>query len=124
MLPGSPLEVDIYPAVIASPPISSGSHRSHSPGSNNNKKITSRMNSSPLPPIPSTPMTTKRMIRCVMISFCFILTCWYFPRYLADIDDKIVQKVPPYQITSAGDVILNMELNHELVNPPTIPCKY
>ena len=29
----------------------------------------------------------------------------------------------PYQITSAGDVILDLELNHALV-PDTITCKY
>ena len=48
---------------------------------------------------------------------------WYFPRYLASLDDTIEKRPPPYQQTAAGDVILDPLLNQPFVYPPTVGCK-
>ena len=37
-------------------------------------------------------------------------------------DAMMATKAPPYQVTAAGDVILDFALNFPLIDPPTIPC--
>ena len=49
---------------------------------------------------------------------------WWIPRVLIAHETGIAHKVPPYQVTAAGDVILDFALNFPLVDPPTIPCAY
>lgn len=48
-------------------------------------------------------------------------TGWYFPRYLVSHENGMIHKVPPFQTTAAGDVILDFMLNEPLVEPPTVP---
>jgi hypothetical protein len=65
----------------------------------------------------------SRIIRSSAFSCFFALIAWHYPRYLIKTESYIASKVPPYQQTQAGDVILDFNLNQPLVDPPTIPCK-
>jgi len=59
-----------------------------------------------------------------MLSLALFVAGWYGPRtiqYYSDFGKSIVQRPAPYQVTAAGDVILDGEFNHPLVEPPTIP---
>lgn len=51
------------------------------------------------------------LIGTYLPNFCF--------RYLLE---AIVHKSPPFQLTSAGDVILDMQINEALVDPATVSC--
>jgi membrane-associated phospholipid phosphatase len=51
----------------------------------------------------------------------FVLLSWHVPRYLTAIESTIAMKLPPFQVLNDGQVLLNQELNHPLVDPATIP---
>lgn len=65
----------------------------------------------------------SRIARPSAVSCIFALIAWHYPRSLVQKESSIASKVPPYQQTQAGDVILDFELNQPLVDPSTIPCK-
>jgi hypothetical protein len=65
----------------------------------------------------------SRIIRSSAFSCFFATIAWHYPRYLVNNESNIASKVPPYQQTQAGDVILDFNLNQPLVDPPTIPSK-
>ena len=66
----------------------------------------------------------RRLVQSNVAALALCLAGWYYPRYLNVTETTIATKVPPYQQTAAGDIILDFALNEPLVDPPTIPCKY
>jgi hypothetical protein len=78
----------------------------------------------------SNPIPTKEseilvpMLRSTILWVCFGLVAWHYPRYLLQSDQQIVTKTPPYQLTAAGDVIMDFTLNEKVSDPPIIPCKH
>lgn len=67
---------------------------------------------------PSPSSLIRQTIAVLLLS----VVGWYGPRAMIAIETSIAQRPAPYQVTAAGDVILDMELNQPLVDPPTIPC--
>eukprot|EP00934_Nitzschia_sp_Nitz4_P005738 Nitzschia sp. Nitz4//scaffold11_size288233//111000//111975//NITZ4_000764-RA/size288233-augustus-gene-0.131-mRNA-1//-1//CDS//3329534044//5728//frame0 len=63
----------------------------------------------------------KRVLKSFVFSCAFALFGWYYPRYLIANETTIATKVPPYQVTAAGDVILDFTLNDKAADPPMIP---
>lgn len=60
----------------------------------------------------------------VALSFLFLMTASSIVPFFASAEDEAWRsKNIPYQKTAAGDVILDFELNHPLVDPPTVTCK-
>jgi hypothetical protein len=49
---------------------------------------------------------------------------WRVPKAIMDRDDRLLSRPPPYQVTAAGDVVLDFALDEPLVDPPTISCTY
>jgi hypothetical protein len=49
---------------------------------------------------------------------------WRLPKAVMDRDESLLSRPPPYQVTAAGDVLLDFTLNQPLVDPPTISCTY
>lgn len=68
-------------------------------------------------------VTLPSRIRSMGLSLCFGLICWHYPRYLILSNQTIVLKTPPYQKTSAGDIIVDFTLNEKVSDPPIISCK-
>lgn len=64
------------------------------------------------------------MIRATFVWLCFGLIAWHYPRYLLLTENDIIEKPPPYQLTAAGDVILDFTLNEKVSDQPIIPCTY
>ena len=50
-----------------------------------------------------------------------MLVSWHIPRYLTVYESTLATKIPPFQTLQDGQVILNPELSHPLVEPATIP---
>lgn len=68
--------------------------------------------------------STPRLIHQTVLSICFALFGWYFPRYVIFKNAEHIGQGPiPYQKTSSGDVILDFQYNQPLIDPPTIPCE-
>jgi membrane-associated phospholipid phosphatase len=51
----------------------------------------------------------------------FVLISWHGTRYLTRAETDISKKLPPFQLLADGQIILNQELDHPVVDPPTIP---
>ncbi|GKY97849.1 hypothetical protein MPSEU_000742800 [Mayamaea pseudoterrestris] len=51
----------------------------------------------------------------------FMLASWHVPRYMTAIETTMATKLPPYQLLDDGQVLLNQELSHPLIEPATIP---
>lgn len=66
------------------------------------------------------PLPVSEAAAAVLI----FVTGRFFPRYLIAHETVLGTKVPPSQVTAAGDVLLDFSLNHPLIEPPTIPCTY
>jgi hypothetical protein len=62
----------------------------------------------------------QKLVISTILWIGFGIFGWYFPRYLIYNETKIVTKKPPYQVTAAGDVILDFELNQPWVHPATV----
>jgi hypothetical protein len=60
----------------------------------------------------------------VAISLVVFWVGWRVPKSIMDRDDSLVHRPAPYQVTAAGDVLLDFALNEPLVDPPTISCTY
>ena len=72
----------------------------------------------------SSSSTNQYLLRSTCLSLLFALFAWYYPRYIIENESTIETKVPPYQKTKSGDdVILDFNLNHPLIDPPTIPSE-
>lgn len=74
-------------------------------------------------------LTTNTTNRSLLVQACVIFVCtmlaWHVPRYyITFLPVEHINRNIPYQKTTAGDVILDSELNQPLVNPPTVPCKF
>lgn len=66
--------------------------------------------------------STSRVFQSCAVAAClFALVAWNYPRHLIHSETTIATKTPPFQKTNSGDVILDFELHHPLVDPPTIP---
>ena len=61
-------------------------------------------------------------IREVWWSLILAVVGWYGPKFCLPSEMTLQARDIPFQKTSAGDVILDFELNRPLVDPPTIPC--
>jgi hypothetical protein len=72
----------------------------------------------------TTSIGVRTMVRSAGLWLLFGLWSWHYTRYLISSDTSIVAKVPPYQRTAAGDVILDFTLNDKVSDPPIIPCEY
>jgi len=70
----------------------------------------------------SSPISSSPLLQQLVVSLAFVLSAWYFPRYLIDSENGIENRPVPYQQTAAKDVLLDFELSQPLVDPPTIPC--
>jgi hypothetical protein len=66
------------------------------------------------------PLLTKDAVAAVLV----FLSGWFVPRYMVAHETSLGAKEPPYQVTAAGDVLLDFALNYPLVEPPMIPCTY
>ena len=72
----------------------------------------------------TTPLGLVDLIRQASFTVLFVVVSWFVPRYMIATETTILHKADiPYQETSAGDIILDEELNRPVVDPPTIPCK-
>lgn len=61
----------------------------------------------------------------VALSFLFLMAgASIVPMFAAADDESWRSQNIPYQKTAAGDVILDFELNHPLVDPATVPCTF
>jgi len=61
----------------------------------------------------------------VGLSFAFMMAASSIvPIFASKEDEAWRSQNIPYQTTNAGDVILDLELNQPLVDPPTISCTY
>lgn len=65
------------------------------------------------------------LIRSTICWIGFGAIGWKFPRYLIQNETMILNKRPPYQIISSSNasaetIIVDFELNHPLVQPPTV----
>lgn len=56
-----------------------------------------------------------------LIVITFGLMSWHVPRFLIESDSSIDTTPPPFQILNDGQVVLNQELTHPLIDPPTVP---
>lgn len=67
--------------------------------------------------------TRSRILRSTLFWVSLGMWGWWFPKYLVPIFDKsILFKTPPFQVTAAGDVILDFTLNEKVADPPIISC--
>lgn len=73
--------------------------------------------------IQGTSVAVRSMIRSAGLWVLFGLWSWHYTRYLITRNTSIVSKVPPYQRTAAGDVILDFTLNDKVSDPPIIPSE-
>ena len=61
----------------------------------------------------------------IALSFLFLIAASSIVPVFASAENEAWRSQNiPYQKTAAGDVILDFELNHPLVDPPTITCKW
>jgi hypothetical protein len=80
-------------------------------------------------PIPAPATGTAVLIRQFVMTLLATLLSWNVPRYLIEHERSIAHKPAPYQVIGNDNngnhlVVLNPELHHPLVDPPTIPCTY
>ena len=64
--------------------------------------------------------STRNLVGSTLFWIGFGLFGWYFPRFLMHRETSIVNKQPPYQISGEDTIIVDFELNHPLVDPPTV----
>jgi diacylglycerol diphosphate phosphatase/phosphatidate phosphatase len=65
----------------------------------------------------------QRLSRDFALSLIVAVVGFYVPKLFLPSQDQLDSRVIPYQQTASGDEILDFELNHPLVDPPTIPSK-
>ena len=65
---------------------------------------------------------TILLIREASVAITIFLVGWFLPRYMIAHERVLATKQVPFQVTAAGDVLLDFALNHPLIDPPTIPC--
>lgn len=59
--------------------------------------------------------------RTLAVSVIVFVLGQYLPKYILSLDDSFVSRPVPYQrLSSSGEIVLDMTLNYELVDPPTI----
>jgi len=62
------------------------------------------------------------MIQETILCFGLFLLGWYGPKYCKPSEESVQSMPIPYQVMkSSGDVVLDFDLNHPLVDPPAIP---
>jgi hypothetical protein len=64
--------------------------------------------------------STRKLVGSTLFWIGFALFGWYFPRFLMHRETSIFNKQPPYQISGEDTIIVDFELNHPLVEPPTV----
>lgn len=69
------------------------------------------------------PHKARSLLAATAFWIAFAVFGWYFPRLLISWETSIQSKVPPFQETAAGDVILDFLLNQPLVRPATVDSK-
>ncbi len=70
-------------------------------------------------PVPLSPYSLWKRF---FVSLLIFLVGWHLPKSFAPSSEMMQQRSIPLQTTSSGDVILDLQLNHPLVHPPTISC--
>jgi membrane-associated phospholipid phosphatase len=77
-------------------------------------------------PIPAPTTGTAVLVRQFVTTLLATLLSWNLPRYLIARETSIAHKPAPYKVIGNDNdnlvVVLNPELHHPLVEPPTIPC--
>ena len=68
--------------------------------------------------------STRNLVGSTLFWIGFGLFGWYFPRFLMHRETSIVNKQPPYQISGEDTIIVDFELNHPLVDPPTVDGEF
>jgi hypothetical protein len=110
-------------ATTAGPPANSSNPGSVIVGSNNeyhHDNDPAEKNKGPS----TSPTSLRNVLLSTLLWFGFGVFGWYFPRFLIYNETTIAQKQPPYQLTSAGDVIVDFELDQPWVHPATVDSTY
>lgn len=65
------------------------------------------------------------LVRQLVLAVALLQAGYSIPRYFMIHDvANLANRSAPFQVTVAGDVILDFALNQPLIDPPTIPCMF
>lgn len=68
------------------------------------------------------PPSNFQCIRDLLVSVCFFMLGWWGPKLTKPSQAYLLEREIPYQVlNSTNEVILDLELNNPLVQPPTVP---